>query len=924
MILNIPLGHPFLKSLASFIYEKTSNNPLDMAQGLVILPTQRAVKTLKQIFLDEFPSCLLPKICTPMELEDLQYPIADAMPNYQRLFLLTALAKAYVETPDRAFKIALSLADLLDEVYQYEIDLTKIDLLVEEEFSEHWSETIKFLNIIKDAWPNILNEYQLIDEKERQMRLIHHYADLLIKTPPSSLVVMAGFDNTLPSFAHLAKAVNSLKNGFIFLQGLNTSLSSKDLQGLPIHHLQMLYQRLFKLLNKEPKEAKNLLPPLAKEQFLTHALLQENIKEPFPLDFITRIKTDNTEEEAYTCALLLRQVLETPNKKAVLITNDRNLSRRIIMYMKKFNVELDDSAGFPLSKTKLGSYLSLIAQYAIDPLNHKLFLSLLKHPLTADKKNKKLFEAEVKQAEYLARKNEIKLHFTLTTDLTPLIKLYQHDKISLKELFEAHIKTAIELASSDTQSGEEILFKTEEGEIAFQHFSSVLPYLDYFSEIDPSFYPEILKIILQQITVRKKYSLHPRLEILGPIEARFTQADTYILAGLVEGVWPTRPDTGVWLNKTMRLHVGLPLPEEKNTLEMKDFLTFLCQKEVYLTYAEKVNGSPTISSRFFALIEKALAEHHLSWDLYKPSLTRKLMEVQNTSPCKRPLPILPSHLKPRHLSVTQIAYLLTNPYRIYIEKVLKLKELPPLETLSKNQLYGTVVHKVLEDYLNLNLPPNLIRLARMGFHALKNKGFSDIDCQFYFPRFAKMAHWFVEQELLKQHETKKTYTEISGLWKINFENDFFEISVKADRIDILDQEIEIIDYKTGSIPSENEIQNGLYPQLPLEALMLQESAFQVKFPKNKPIALSYWHVKGTDNNLSIKKLFIPSAKKKNINLQDILQSTKEHLFNTLQTYLTQDIPYGSYSYTQNKQFNPYEHLERTQEWIYTLQEKENI
>ena len=71
------------------------------------------------------------------------------------------------------------------------------------------------------------------------------------------------------------------------------------------------------------------------------------------------------------------------------------------------------------------------------------------------------------------------------------------------------------------------------------------------------------------------------------------------------------------------------------------------------------------------------------------------------------------------------------------------------------------------------------------------------------------------------------------------------ITAKADRIDLLhaNSKLAVIDYKTGTPPKNKDIQAGLAPQLPLEALILKENGFTSVQDKEADI-LSYWKISG--------------------------------------------------------------------------------
>lgn len=67
-------------------------------------------------------------------------------------------------------------------------------------------------------------------------------------------------------------------------------------------------------------------------------------------------------EEALTIAAIMRHTLETPEKTAALVTSDRNLARRVAAELRRWDINVDDSAGRPLTQTPVGIFLRLVAE----------------------------------------------------------------------------------------------------------------------------------------------------------------------------------------------------------------------------------------------------------------------------------------------------------------------------------------------------------------------------------------------------------------------------------------------------------------------------------------------------------------------------------------------------------------------------------
>ena len=91
---------------------------------------------------------------------------------------------------------------------------------------------------------------------------------------------------------------------------------------------------------------------------------------------------------------------------------------------------------------------------------------------------------------------------------------------------------------------------------------------------------------------------HPRLMILGLLEARLLSFDRVLLAGLDETVWPPAVETDAFLNRPMRAALGLSAPERRIGQTAHDFVAALGASEAILSRAKKRGGEPTVASRF--------------------------------------------------------------------------------------------------------------------------------------------------------------------------------------------------------------------------------------------------------------------------------------------------------------------------------------
>lgn len=196
---------------------------------------------------------------------------------------------------------------------------------------------------------------------------------------------------------------------------------------------------------------------------------------------------------------------------------------------------------------------------------------------------------------------------------------------------------------------------------------------------------------------------HPRVSILGVLEARLLAFDVVVLGGLNEGVWPPATDPGPWLSRPMRVRVGLPSPERQTGVSAHDFVsTILASKEAVFASSARREGAPGVPARWMVRMDAFLGGRSQSLPLHpaldwQRCLDQPLAGAEAVAP---PEPRPPVALRPRGLSITEIETWMHDPYAIYAKHVLKLRALKPLEEGAEHADFGMIVHDAMERVLS--------------------------------------------------------------------------------------------------------------------------------------------------------------------------------------------------------------------------------
>ena len=429
--------------------------------------------------------------------------------------------------------------------------------------------------------------------------------------------------------------------------------------------------------------------------------------------------------------------------------------------------------------------------------------------------------------------------------------------------------------------------------------------------------------MLEPEIIRPGYGRHPRLAIWGPLEARLQRADLLVLGGLNEGTWPPAVETGPWINRPMRSALGLPQPERRIGLSAHDFAAALGAERVLLTRAEREGGAPTVPSRWLARLD-ALFGYEPGSSAPPPEYIQRgrrsylawadaLDRPQDYRPWPRPEPRPPLEARPTRLSVSSIEQWRRDPYGLYARRILRLEALDPLEAELGAADRGSALHDALDEFLKA-YPSGLLPADAIGqFEALGEKHLEPLlaapaERAFWWPRFQRLARWFVGTENTRRAAgTRLLASETDGALTVGPPGRPLRIEARADRIDEIEPGgWEIIDYKTGRVPSPKELDGLFAPQLLLEAAMAEQGGFKGIKGKARAVHLSYWQANGLGNGGEVREIkdseqLIPA-------MLALVAKMAEHFANPA-------TPYGALPWPEFiPHFNDYAHLERVAEW----------
>jgi ATP-dependent helicase/nuclease subunit B len=967
-VLTIPAGAPFAETLARGLIDRLKPNvdPLALSRATIYLPTRRAARNFADVFARVLGGAALLPDMKPLgdvdedeflfdtASDDITFPPAIA--PMRRQLRLAALVRKFREndgtlTFAQAASLSAGLAQFFDEAQTQNVDLAQLEKIVPDRFAQHWQKIWKFLDVLREAWPAILESEGALDPAARRNAVLAALARRLEKNPPPGPVIAAGSTGSIPATAELLRVIANLPDGAVVLPGLDRDLDEKSWNDLDESHPQYGMRELLRGMGVARKDVGDWQPVVAGNAAREN-LLRETLR-PAPttdawraiaergageiakgFDGLSILNAAHPGEEAASIALILREVLETPDKTAALVTPDRNLARRVAAEMRRWDITIDDSAGRPLANTPPGTFLCLLAEAADAKFAPVALLALLKHPLASGGENTAEFRGRVRELDLalrgprpdpgldgIARKIATERPALMpwfarvANILRSLENCTANSSVALTDVLAEHIAVAEALAETDADNGATVLWSGDAGNAAAEFVAALEDAAADLPPIESSSYPVLFRALAEGPKVRPVFGRHPRLAILGPLEARLQSFDTIVLGGLNEGTWPQSAATDPWLSRPMRKALGLEQPERAIGLSAHDFASLAAGPRVILTRSQKTDGSPTIASRWLQRLEqlaKGLNLHDRLTPAHDYAAWARLLDVpaKPARAMKRPAPVPPVAVRPRSLSVTEIEKWLRDPYSIYAKHILRLRPLDPLDDEVGPLERGTAIHDALEQFLKAYpgaLPPDAAeKLIATADRIFADAAIPRAALALWRPRFANAARWFVGAEVERRGNIAKSDLEIDGTRIFTAPGGDFTLRCRADRIDILKSGgAAIIDYKTGGVPSKEQVTSLLAPQLPLEGAILKSGGF-LETGAQSPEELLYIKFSGGRDPGDV--ISLP-------NVAELVEGAEQKLAARIVDFDRDDKPYhAQVAPVVTRQPGDYGHLERLREW----------
>ncbi|MGH6613285.1 double-strand break repair protein AddB [Sphingomonas sp.] len=973
---TIPAHRAFADALAAGLIRRFGGEAMGLARGLVLLPNNRAKRALTDAFVRASGGgLLLPRLVAigdpsldeaagaAIDPADAPEPVPPAVAPLQRRMILARLVseeRARAGQPvdaAEAVRLAGELARTLDQLLVEEVDPRKLrELELTQELSDHWQKALSLFGTVLDRWPEELARLKRIDLADRRSRLLRQLADQWRHAPPAGFICAAGITDSAPAVAGLMRCVSESPQGMVVLADLAlemeerewlalgphdpdpvTGLRRRSIETHPQFHLKLMLERMS--VNRAEftlwREGGGHDATIARGRAIANALAPAEFTGKWTtldadqrrLAGIVAAELATPAEEAQAIALALREVLETEGKTAALVTPDRALARRVAAHLARWGIEIDDTAGRPLSILPSGTLLTALAEAAVQRFAPLALLALLKHPLvrfgdarTAWLDGARSLDRVLRGPRPTAGLAGIDAHLADAPEreakrraeaaiwwpearalLAPIEALFAGGAQPLPLMVAALRETAQALCGDALWSG-------PAGRAAAELFAELEAQAGSGPAlVEPESLAPLLKTLMDEVAVRPPQGGHPRLAIYGLIEARLQTADLMILGGLNEGIWPGQPAPDPWLAPRIRSELGLPGLERRVGVSAHDLAGALGAPAALLTRARRDAKSPAIASRFWLRLQ-ALAGERFDRAVTLEGWTRALDDPGEHRPETQPAPSPPAELRPRRIAVTDVDRLKADPYAFYAKRILRLMPLDPVDADPSAAWRGSAVHEVLEMWAR----EDQCDPAKLHARALTMLADAHPLMQaLWQPRLMEAIDWIVE-ETARHVADGRTLVAVEQDGKCEIAG--VELTGKFDRVDRLPGGgLAIIDYKTGKPPSPAAVMEGYSLQLGLLGLIAERGGFADA--KGRADAFEYWSLSRKNGKFGyIESPVDPEGKRNRIVTADFTAVAARNFTEAVREWLTGDAPFTAKLHPEYAPYADYDQLMRRDEW----------
>jgi hypothetical protein len=879
----------FLSKLAK---ELLSNNSTSLHNINIVLPNKRAkIFLIEELKKQSSTTFLAPKI---ISIEMLIEEIAQlrTLDNIELLFefyivYLDTTEKSKQQDFEKFSSWAVTLIQDFNEIDRYLINQNEIfSYLFDIERIKHWT-------------PNVNNQSKLIENHLDFWKLMPFYYQ---KFSEHLLIKKVGYQGLLYRKASencLDFAKKSEDKTFVFA-GFNALNASEEtiIKCLLEHNKASVFWDIDAVFLKDEFHDAGLFLRRIKnswKHFETHPF--NWITDTFSSDKnIEVIGTPKSIGQAKIAGKIIEKIVfeNKSLENTALVLSEENILIPILNALPIEVENLNITMGYPSKNNPAQILIYKLFQLHLNAQNRNKKQSVFYYKEVLEILNNPLIVSSIQANEVVKIIKNSNLTFITSNRLSELFSKYdlssnelvQHLffdwNVSVNEILEKlkviliYIKTHL-----SNQNEQDKVTKA----FVFSIYNVILKITNYFETYNKIENLEILFSIYKQVIDQAQVSFEGEplkgLQIMGILESRVLDFENVIITSLNEGKLPGGKSNNSFIPYDVKLEKGLPTYKERDAIFTYHFYRLLQRaKNIYLLYNTHSEGIDAgEKSRFITQLEiEHLPNHNFKKVFYnaiKPDTIYQPIEVIKTQPI---LDRLEEIATIKGFSPSSLTNYLRNPIQFYYQRILGVRENDEVEENVALNTLGTIIHEVLEKMYapfegkNIQIQLSDIDVMIQNIEAITLEKFIEVYKEgeikkgknlIAFEVAKRNIYNFLIQE--KQHIENGDEVFILSLEKPHetiFEHHNLpypvKISGKVDRIELRNNTIRIIDYKTGKVEA-NKLKINTFEGLTLDLAndkIIQLLCYALMFQTN-PLKGNYNVEVGIFSFKNMKAGFLP-------------------------------------------------------------------
>jgi len=312
------------------------------------------------------------------------------------------------------------------------------------------------------------------------------------------------------------------------------------------------------------------------------------------------------------------------------------------------------------------------------------------------------------------------------------------------------------------------------------------------------------------------------LQVMGLLETRALEFKNIIMLSVNEGVLPAGKSANSYVPYDMKIKYAMPTYSDKDSVYAYHFYRLLhrCEHATFIYNAEPDTLGGGERSRFLMQIQaQALPGHNITTTQYITSTAAvniQPLSIQKNDAYFKRLAVI----NEKGFSPSALTSYIRNPIQFFESKIMRIQEQQEVEENIALNTMGSIIHETLDKaykpFCNVPLTVGILKIIKQSVPALletayqeiyksvqepvgKNKIIYEVSRHYVYKMVQADLDIVTDGQELIIHETEKQLTgrlTVPELGVINLVGN-------VDRIDAVNGQLRIIDYKTGKTEPKN-------------------------------------------------------------------------------------------------------------------------